>query len=136
LVLTSALASQIKRDGSFMTCRGFRPCWLRIWHLFFHPTFGRSWVVYRCATFWIYEIPLAIGYYSCRSQQELPEYTKITPHYPENVPLLWGQKSCFFSFAPKRHLSQSKVETIHMCKYYSSKAIRITIIWPYMTFRS
>jgi hypothetical protein len=25
----------------------------------------------------------------------------------KKVPLLWGQKSCFFSIAPKRHLDQS-----------------------------
>jgi hypothetical protein len=38
----------------------------------------------------------------------------------KKVLLLWGQKSCFFSFAPKRHLSQSKVGTIHMCTHNSS----------------
>jgi hypothetical protein len=57
--------------------------------------------------------------------------------YSEKLPLLWGKKSCFFSFAPKRHLSQSEVGTIHMCKYYSPRAIRITIIWPFwFTFYS
>jgi hypothetical protein len=55
------------------------------------------------ATLWVYEITYDIGYDSCRSQRELPEYTKITPHCPEKVPPLLGQKSCFF-FAPKRYL--------------------------------
>ncbi len=31
-------------------------------------------------TLWVYEIPYDIGYDPCRSQRELPEYTKITPH--------------------------------------------------------
>ena len=31
----------------------------------------------------------------------------------KKVPLLWGQKSCFFSFAPKKHFSQVKNRTIH-----------------------
>jgi intergrase/recombinase len=33
----------------------------------------------------------------------------------KKVPLLWGQKSCFFSFAPKRYFSQEKRGTIHNC---------------------
>ncbi len=64
---------------------------------------------YRCATFWVYEIPQDIGYDSCRSQRELPEYTHIAR---KKVPLLWGQKSCFF-FCTKKALysMQSKNHT-------------------------
>ncbi len=70
---------------------------------------------YRCATFWLYEIPYDIGYDSCRSQRELPEYTKITPHCPEKCVIIWGQKSCFFVFAPKRYLSQGKPSKKNVC---------------------
>jgi hypothetical protein len=46
----------------------------------------------------------------------------------KKVPLLWGQKSYFFSFAPKRLLSQFKIGTIQKRTYNSPRAIRITII--------
>jgi hypothetical protein len=63
----------------------------------FYPTFGRSCVVYRCATFWVYEIQGDIAYVSCRSRRELPEYTKITLLGKKAlIALIWVQKSCFF----------------------------------------
>jgi hypothetical protein len=42
----------------------------------------------------------------------------------KRVPLLWGQKSCFFSFAPKRYFSQEKEEpyitAIQLVKRYQN----------------
>ncbi len=92
--------------------RGLRPCSLRIWHWFFDPTFGRSCVVYRCATLWVYEIPWGIGYDSCRSQRELPEYTKITtPHCPEkSFTFMWSKILFFFLWLEKGTLVRSKIE--------------------------
>jgi hypothetical protein len=70
---------------------------------------------YRCAKFWVYEISWDTGYDSSRSQRELPEYTKITPHCrSEKCVIIWGQKSCFF-FAPKRYLSQGKPSKKNVC---------------------
>jgi hypothetical protein len=44
-------------------------------------------------------------------------YKNIQKSYTvrEKVVLLWGQKSCFFIFASKRHLSQSKPGQIGLC---------------------
>jgi hypothetical protein len=61
------------------------------------------------------------------SYQNIPK----SPHIAwKKVPFLWDQnsKSGFFSFAPKKHLDQSKIGTINMCAYYSSRAIRTSII--------
>jgi hypothetical protein len=49
---------------------------------------------------------------------DLDESYKNIPKSPhiarKTVPLLWGQKSCFF-FAPKRYLSQGKPSKKNLC---------------------
>jgi hypothetical protein len=107
--------------------RGFWPCWLRIWHCFFDPTFGRPCVVYRGFTFWVYGIPWDMGYDSCRSKRELPEYTKITPHYTKMCHYI-GSKIMFF------FLSQSKKGTIHIYIHTTrqglSESPSYDLTWP------
>jgi hypothetical protein len=53
---------------------------------------------YRGDILWVYEIPYDIGYDSCRSRQELPEYTKIVPHCSEKSATFMGSKIVFFFF--------------------------------------
>jgi hypothetical protein len=72
--------------------------------LLFDPTFGRSCVVYRGVRLWAYEIPLGIGCDSCRSQRELPEYTKIIPNCLEKSATFMGSKIVFFFFCTKKAL--------------------------------
>jgi hypothetical protein len=66
-------------------------------------------------TFWVYEIPYDIGYDSFRSQRELPEYTKITPHCSEKSATFMESKIFSFFFAPKRYLSQGKTSKKNLC---------------------
>jgi hypothetical protein len=101
----------------------FRLCWLRIWHYFFWSDHSVAvGGLQGCQIVGIWDT-MRLRVWFCRSGRELPKYTKTTPHCLEKVVLLWGQKSCFFSFAPKKHLSQEKIGTIHN----SSRAIRITL---------
>ena len=71
---------------------------------FFDLIFGRSWLVHRGATLWVYDIPWDIGYDSCRSRRELPEYTKITPHCSEKSATFMRSKIVFFFFCTKKAL--------------------------------
>ncbi len=59
---------------------------------------------YRCATFWVYEIPYDSGYDSCRSERELPEYTKITPNCQEKSGTFGVSKIVIFYFRTKKSL--------------------------------
>ena len=42
-----------------------------------------------------------------KNYQNIPKSTHIAR---KKVPLLCGQKSCFFIFAPKTHLGQAKID--------------------------
>jgi hypothetical protein len=55
-------------------------------------------VVYRGATISVYEVPLDIGHDSCRSQQELQEYSKILPHWSEKSGTFMDSKIVIFLF--------------------------------------
>ncbi len=46
------------------------------------------------------------------SYQNIPKSPQIAR---KTVVLLWGQKSCFFSFVPKRYLSQGKPSKKNLC---------------------
>jgi hypothetical protein len=56
-----------------------------------------------------------IGYDSCRSQRELPEYTKITPTLLGKKCHFYGVKNRVFFFAPKRYSSQGKPSKKNVC---------------------
>jgi hypothetical protein len=99
LVLTSALASQIKQDGTsydFLGVVDHANCESGISFLI-RPSGGPVWfAVYRGVTLWVYEIPWDIGYNFCRSQQELPEYTKIIHTLSRKKEPLYGVKNGVF----------------------------------------
>ncbi len=76
----------------------------------FHPTFGRSWVVTGVPHFEYMRYHGTWGMFLVdlnESYQNIPKSSHIAR---KKVPLLWGQKWCFFSFATKRHLGQSREE--------------------------
>ncbi len=75
MVLTSALASQIKRDGTSYDFLGV------VDHADYESDIFLV-LVDRCG--------------SCRSQPELSEYTKITPHCSEKIATFMGSKIVFF----------------------------------------
>jgi hypothetical protein len=99
LALTSALASQIKRDGTSYDFLGVvdHADYESDISFLIRPSGGPVW--FTCATFWVYEIPWDKGDDSCRSQRELPEYTKITSHCSEKSVTFMGSKIVFFYFS-------------------------------------
>ncbi len=97
MVLTSALASQIKRDGTSYDFLGVVDHADYESDICFSSDLRAVLGDVQGATFWVYEIPYDIGYDSCRSQRELPEYIKITSHCPEKSATFMGSKIvCFF----------------------------------------
>jgi hypothetical protein len=58
-----------------------------------------------------------IGYDSCRSQRELPEYTKIDPHCPEKSATFMGSKIVFILHQKGTQVNANRVRK-------TSRAIR------------
>jgi hypothetical protein len=83
---------------------------------------------YRCATFWVYEIPWDIGYNFCRSQQELPEYTKIIHTLPRKKSHFYGVKNGVF------FLLHQKVKANRVRKTYVLQLVKSYQNHHHMTF--